>query len=92
MLHLFPNKRNFIMLLVILVVNTSCKSVLKDVYLHSFERFIEKVEKNCRTYSEDDWNRKDERFAYYERKCNEYSGHIRNAASMACPIRGNKNL
>ncbi len=61
------------MLLVLLVVSVSCNSMLKDAYLRSFERFVEKVEKECGSYTKDDWKSKDERFTYYENKYDEFS-------------------
>ena len=56
--------------------SVSCVSMFKDSYLHSFERFVAKVEKEYKSYSKDDWDRNDKKLIDFENKCDKYSKYF----------------
>ena len=46
----------------------SCSNFSKNVYLRSFNRFVDRVEKKCDSWDEIDWDRADAKFNVFQEK------------------------
>ncbi len=57
-----------IVLLYFFLINSCTAPLSKEEYLKDYEEFIETVSKDCKTYDENDWKKKDEKFDKFNRE------------------------